>query len=57
MKEIIVLCHSLKTAYLEKFWFSRYKAKGAKVGSAVVGLGPNSENLRIGSLSFFDFLD
>ena len=55
MEEIIVLCHSLKTAYSEKFWFSSYKAKGAKVGGAVVILGSNSENLRIGSLSFSDF--
>ena len=31
MKEIIVLCHSLKTAYPDKFWFSSYKANGANV--------------------------
>ena len=46
MKEFF-FCHSLKTAYPE----------GAKAGGEVVGLGPNSENLRIGSLSFSDFLD
>ena len=47
MKEFIVLCHSLKTAYPEKVCSSRQKGQ---VGGAVVGLDPNSENLRIGSL-------
>ena len=39
MNGFIGLYHSVKTACLGKIWFSRYRAKRAKVGGAVGGIG------------------
>ena len=39
MNGFIGFYHSVKTACLGKIWFSRYRAKRAKVGEAVGELG------------------